>query len=698
MDFFARQEDSKTRSRKFYMAFSAAIVVAVIIFYLAITGCFLAIATGLGGFLHSPDPISLMPKFIYGTSPRLFGLRPVLILTSFILAVILLASFYKTNAIKKGGGAYIAEVMGGELVQSPRNDREKRLVNVVEEMSVASGLPRPRVYIMPGERGINAVTAGLNHEDAIVAVTQGALDHLDRDELQGVMAHEFAHILNGDYALNLTMAGWLYGLLFFYVQGRDMMAMASEMQGKGATETDPITVLSFVALPTYVVGLILCLGGWLGKALAEVVQAAFSREREHLADSFAVQFTRNPTGLAGALKKIAGLTGRFPLANTQALMMKSFFIVSPSRADGLFSSHPPLEDRILALEPSWDGAAIPVDLSKTPEPGSPKLRVREEPGLENTPSKSRRKVMDFLDGGLNRLPQDWTGVLLLGLLTSGEGRGGSPGTGMLGEDRAAILMGQSLESASRLYGEIHEEVREAVDDPVQIGPLTAAVFLIDEPVIKAAQTDLIRQFMGEEAERRASAFRSLISEEQRLPILGLAAPTFKKVAEDERRLLSKAVKALVAADGKFDLFEIAACQVLKKHLGLTVSSSAAAWPKGVNGYIDLLRQDVVTVLSILAHLGASGEEEARAAFCAGMAYFTQWPAFDIAPRELATSRELFQSLDRLSRVPDNTKNSLIMGAVTVALYDHEISRKEYELLRALAAALDIPLPLLKMTT
>ena len=697
MDFFARQEDSEARSRRFYRTFGLSVAVAVVVFYLAITGCFLVVAAGLGPLLYSPDPVSLMPGFIYGTPPRLFGLRPILVLTVFILAVILLASFFKTSAIKKGGGAYIAEAMGGELIQAPRSEAEKRLVNVVEEMAVASGLPRPRVYIMPKERGINAVTAGLDHEDAIVAVTKGSLDHLSRDELQGVIAHEFAHILNGDYALNLTMAGWLYGLLFFYVQGRDMMAMAGEMQDKGETEGDPTSVLSFIAVPTYAVGLVLCVGGWLGKALAEMLQAAFSREREFLADSFAVQFTRNPVGLAGALKKIAGSTGRSAMANTQALMMRSFFIVSPSRADGLFSSHPPLADRIQALDPAWDGTPVPIDLSKEPlKDDVPRLRVRERAGLENTPNKSRRQVLDFLDGGLARLPRDWTGVLLLGLLASGGGRGGRSGPGMLGQDNAAFLMGQSLENASRLYGEIHEKIREAADDPVQVGTLTAAVFLSDQPDVRAAQGGLIRQLFGEEAENLALKLRSLISEEQRLPILGLAAPTFREVSRDGRQLLAKTVKALVAADGKLDLFEIAACQVLKKHLGLSLTPPSS--PKDLGHFVEQVRQDVVTVLSILAYLGAPGEEEARAAFCAGMVYFTQWPAYDLAPREVTTSRELVRSLDRLSQAPDKTKNALIMGAVTVALHDHQINRKEYELLRALAAALDIPLPLLKMNS
>ncbi|MDR0882706.1 MAG: M48 family metalloprotease [Candidatus Adiutrix sp.] len=677
MDFWAREDEAGARSRSFYLAFSASLVLAVIVFYFMMAVCYMAADLSLKWFIIPlytgrqlwDIQVASLPAFIYGTPQRLLALRPILMVGSFIMAIILGNSLYKTRAIKKGGGAYIAAAMGGQLLQTPQSPKEKQLVNVVEEMAVASGLPCPRIFIMPKELSINAVTAGLDHEDAIVAVTKGALNHLERDEIQGVVAHEFAHILNGDYALNLTMAGWLYGLLFFSVQGRDMINTGFEIMDIGDDEPNLGALL--VGLPMFLMGLVLWVGGWLGKLTAEIIQAAFSREREHLADAFAVQFTRNPAGLAGALKKIAAAPGQGAMINGQALIMKSFFIVSPAKLRELWRSHPRLSERILTLEPEWDGALPEVDYSAL----APAEQARRLRGTENLSRavilpKARSRLLERA----GPLADHWTGTLVLGLLANGQ------------------PTGPCLDTARRLYAQIPGDLRAATSNPALAPALVAAVFIGDEPGLKARQLALIEEILGSGTADRARELKEQLSENQRLPLLGLTSPALQTVAADDRRRLGQAVKALVRADGKIDIFEVAACQILKKQLGLTLVS-AKALAETSPAYLETLQGDVVTVLSILAYRGADSPGEAQAAFAVGRAHFNQWPPFDLAPPEVATSKDLALALDRLSSAPEKIKTALILGAVETALHNHRISPKEYEVLRALAAALEAPLPL-----
>ncbi len=699
MDFFARQEDAAARSRAFYLAFGLAVALAVIVFYFVVTGCLLVLNTKL-----LPDPsaslVHRLPAIIYGSPQRVLALRPFLIVSGLITAFILTASWLKTRAIRRGGGAYVAEALGGEALLKPRNAQERQLVNVVEEMAVASGLPRPRLYLMPHELTINAVTAGLDRDDAVIAVTQGSLNLLTREELQGVVAHEFAHILNEDCALNLTMAGWLYGLLIFSVEGKEMLSMAGSMME--ADDDGRILPPGYLGIPLLLLGLILWVGGWLGKLAAELVQAAFSRQREHLADAFAVQFTRQPAGLAGALKKIAGLPRQGALKSGQSLLLQSFFIVSPARVRGLWRSHPPLEERILALEPGWDGVTPEVDLTPflSPDPARKLRQVAH--GTALPVAQGLRRLQDLADG-LKGNPVGQ--ALVLGLLAAG------------GASSASKAAGGGLDWAHAILDALPEELRAAASDPDRVSALVAAAFLHDDPDLAAGQREIMEKLLGPALADEAGARKAQLGDRARLPLLELAVPTLKGLDETARLNLARTIKALAAADRKLDLFEVAAIQIVKKALPLGQAETPAAAPVGAADYLKTLQEDVVLVLSILAYLGAAdpGEggalpqpqngaaaagteaapvshvaDEARSAFAAGLAHVTHWPPYDLVPRELATARELARALDRLGRAPVKIRDRLVLASVSTALHDRRITPKEDELLRALAAALGIP--------
>src|SRR5690606_28971990 len=248
------------------------------------------------------------------------------------------------------GGSVVAGLLGGLPVNPATDDPdERRLVNVVEEMAIASGVPVPAIYVLPGEESINAFAAGYGVHDAAVAVTRGALKHLTRDELQGVIAHEFSHILNGDMRLNIRLIGLLHGLLLLALIGRVLLRSGGRSRGRRKEKGGSVQVA--------LIGLGLVLLGYIGVFFGKLIKAAASRQREYLADAAAVQFTRNPEGIAGALKKIGALGAGSRIVHPRAEELSHLYFASGLRSSfaGLFATHPPLVERIRRIDPSFSG-------------------------------------------------------------------------------------------------------------------------------------------------------------------------------------------------------------------------------------------------------------------------------------------------------------------------------------------------------
>jgi Zn-dependent protease with chaperone function len=267
--------------------------------------------------------------------------------TLVVLALILGGTLFETWRLRAGGDE-VARMVGARLVARDTDQpQEKRLLNIVEEMSIASGLTMPRVYVMDQENSINAFAAGYQTNEAVVAVSKGALERLNRDELQGVVAHEFSHILNGDMRLNIRLIGVVYGLLLLALLGEKMM---SSLRYSGRSRDDKGAGLIF-----FLAGLALWIIGYIGVFFGRLIKASVSRQREFLADASAVQFTRNRDGIGGALRKIAGLSqggrlgSRIDHANAEALSHLFLGAARSSLVSGLFSTHPPLQDRIQRL-------------------------------------------------------------------------------------------------------------------------------------------------------------------------------------------------------------------------------------------------------------------------------------------------------------------------------------------------------------
>jgi Zn-dependent protease with chaperone function len=344
MDFFKHQERARKQTTLLVVYFVAAIVGIIAAVYLASVLIF---------YFTQPGRPGAPPPELAFWNPRLLGYAVL-----GTLVVVLLGSLYKTAVLRRGGSA-VAETLGGRLLDArTRDPEERKLMNVVEEMAIASGTPVPKVYVMDHEPGINAFAAGHRPDDAAVAITRGGMHLLDRDELQAVIGHEFSHIHNGDMRLNLRIMGVLFGILCLAIIGRVLL------YSRGGRGRNPLMFLG-VAL----VGI-----GAIGVFFGRLIQAALSRQRELLADASAVQFTRNPAALSSALQKIGGVGSQLESAHAGEASHMYFENGIGKPLFGLLATHPPLEQRIRAIDPGWDGQFKSVQLpaaDRSPDPATP---------------------------------------------------------------------------------------------------------------------------------------------------------------------------------------------------------------------------------------------------------------------------------------------------------------------------------------
>ena len=346
MDFFGHQDQARRNTRWLQGLFVLAVTITITGIYWVLTGTISWIEWRSA---LETDPLSPFPwDFLWNWDIGLFSLVGL-----FCLVVISLGCAIKFMELHSGG-AWAAELLGGKrLDPSSPSDAARSLLNVVEEMALASGMAPPPVYVLDRENGINAFAAGYTPDDAVIGVTRGAMTQLTRDELQGVVGHEFSHILHGDMRLNLEMIGLLYGLQGLGTLGRTMLHWSLNYSAHKSNFFTPIHGLSiFMSL---LVGSALRVVGSLGVVLASMVKAAVSRQREFLADASAVQFTRNPEGLSSALKKIGNLKEGSIIYHEEAPQVSHMFFSHGllSGLETLFATHPPLIKRIRRIEPTF---------------------------------------------------------------------------------------------------------------------------------------------------------------------------------------------------------------------------------------------------------------------------------------------------------------------------------------------------------
>jgi uncharacterized tellurite resistance protein B-like protein len=502
----------------------------------------------------------------------------------------------------------------------------------------------PAVFILPGEVSINAFAAGYTRSDAAVAVTRGALERLTRDELQGVVAHEFSHILNGDMRINTRLIALLYGILSLVILGRGILRAAfysggSDKKGGGA-------------LPLAVGGIALLIVGGVGLLAGRLIQAAVSRQREYLADAAAVQFTRNPAGLSGALKKLgaSALGGR--LAHPAANEVSHFCFAQNFRSafGGLFATHPPLEQRIRLLDPAFDGH-YPDLPPLAPKPGSPPPPILQ-------PAPPRR-------------------VSPAAMIAS-----------------AGILNLDTIHAAHGFIASLPEELHDASHDTAAVSALACAVCLA--PGLSGSARDralaIVTRHLGAPAAERAGRLHALLGgllPSAGLSLLQLAAPALRDLTHEKQDELLSALDELVHADGVVCPREFALQKIIARDLRL------AAHPRDNQQTVspDAASPHLSVALSAAARIDAPDDTEAAALFArASVGFNGLHPPLAYVPAERATLGHLDRALDQLALTPAPFRKRILAAVAAALTADNELSPAEADLLRAIGAALDCPLP------
>ncbi len=630
MNFFEHQDRARQNTIYLICLFGLAIVGMIAVLYVTITW-------------------AVMEKPMW--EPKLFAIVSVGTIVS-----IGSGSVYKFIALR-AGGKVVAEDLGGELINPMTNNAaQQQLLNIVEEMSIASGISVPAVYLLNGERSINAFAAGFTPSDAVIGVTQGCLEQLDRDELQGVIAHEFSHILNGDMRLNLRLISILQGLLLIHIMGRTILRYTDNSRSSDK-QKNPLPIIGLAMLTT----------GWIGFICGRLIKSAVSRQREFLADASAVQFTRNPHGIGNALRKIGGYESGSQVKAPKAEEASHLFF-GEILTGGLFgnwqqafSTHPPLEKRIARLE-GFAGQVSSVDRStasvppsdtdeivagfvdaSSPPPQSEELSVSPDrivEGVGTTNAKHLDRVRDFLD----QLPAV--------VRTATRNPNGA----------MAIIYGLLLDSNQEVINRQLKWLQQS-----------------DSPEV----LEMIRTLLPHL--RRLDA-------RTRLPLIDLTVPTLRQLSPQQCTHVLKQVKALAQADNRLNLSEYAVFLVLRQRL------SRYFFAKRQDKLVQFTQMkqilpDCITVLSALAAVGHDSPSAIAYGFRSGL-FRLPGARHENLPKEPVdyTLTQVGQSLKCLEIATPKLKQAVVDACAYTVLLDRKVTLEEAELLRAIVISLNCPIP------
>ncbi|WP_407352613.1 M48 family metallopeptidase [Luteimonas sp. R10] len=622
MTFFERQAQARRSTTRL-----------VVLFALAVAGIVLA--------------VDLVVLATAGPKPGLLAFA-----TLATLGIIGLGSLYRISSLSAGGEA-VATQLGGVAVAEDTGDPQlRRLRNVVEEMSIASGVPVPKIYVLEHEAGINAFAAGYSPSDAAVAVTRGALDRLNRDELQGVIAHEFSHVLNGDMRLNIRLMGILFGILMLGLIGRRILAHSYGIRGRGAMG---ILAAALVAL----------LIGYVGLFFGRMIKAGISRSREVLADASAVQFTRQASGLAGALKKIAGLQEGSQLAQRGGAEEVSHMLFGDGIGlSGLFATHPPILQRIQALEPGF------------------------------RPEQVERLRAQWRTAPPNGLEED----VQLGIAA----RHGSALPGAADEfdltppmvsAQVAHPREDDYRRADALVAALPEVLRVLARERDATMPLLLALLLDGDAEVRRRQHQEIAARLGARVAERAAHLREsqlqALHPMQRLPLAALAFPVLRLRPRPELDTFLDTVHAVVHADDHVSLFEYCLGRLLETQV--RESLDPARYARFGRRKAGSVKQEFATLLAVVAHAGHADPAEAKRAYLAGLQRVLPRDHLPYAPPAAGVLAldAVWEPLDRLDPL---AKQVLVEAVTAAAMHDGRVSVAEAELLRTICGVLHCPLP------
>jgi Zn-dependent protease with chaperone function len=638
--FFERQTAAR-RSTGWLLGMFCLATVAVVVSVMLVVAIALGLQTGSAGagLVANPDAWQL---------PLVAG--------SATLFLILAGSLFKVLELRAGGGALVAERLGGVRVYPNTTDRvDRRLLNVVEEMAIASGVAVPPVFLLAHEPGINAFAAGYAADDAVIAVTRGCAERLTRDELQGVLAHEFSHILNGDAKIGIRVMGVLFGILLLGLVGQ-LMFRTLAYSGRPSSRRDSDSGRAYMALMLIALALIVL--GFIGTFLGNLIKAAISRQRERLADASGVQFTRNPLGLAGALKRIGALEmGSHLQAANAAEASHLYFAEGVWRTfAGLWSTHPPLAERIRALDPTWDGMYPDVE--------------EATPRIEHELATAFAEASPLVGAGPTSV---------------------APHIVHRAVEHIGNLTIDHVQHAASLKTLIPDAILVAARDPYAARAIVFCLLLHQDSQTRARQ-------LRELGERVPSDLMSVVERlmpavdgldpRVRLPLVDLALPALGAMSPGQYQPFLRAFETLARADGEIDLFEWVLSQIVMKQL----RSHFAARGRGQTGFQPRGRManPCAVVLSAVA-LAGNGDATAQQVFSAAAQRLPELK-LNLQTRSASTLIHLQEALAALASASPRDRGRLVEACAAAISADGHATLEEVELLRGISALLGCPMP------
>lgn len=637
MDFFARQERSRRATQHLVLLFALA---------------FLAVAlatTIVVGLIFQFLPAFDTPLLSTNVGARLESPRSWLALGGVMTSVISLmaiASTYRAATLSKGG-ARVARMLGGTEIHGDATDPlHRRLINVVEEMSIASGVPVPDIFVLEAEPGINAFAAGLSQADAAVAVTRGTLERLNRSELQGVIAHEFSHVLNGDMRLNQRLIGLSFGILVLSLIGRWLLRSAHFNTARSRNNNGSVAVALGIALAAI---------GAIGVFFSRLIKAAVSRQREVLADASAVQFTREPEALAGALKKIGGYTAAFSATDSEEVAHMLFGSGSASFR-GWFATHPPLPERIRALDPTFDESQFEAAAGPLP------------PHMNTSADENVRGIAAAqFDPHSTQSPIERAGSI------------------------------ESANVGSTLRNSIPATLCDAAHSHELSFLLTLAMSCSTQEHDTLRQNHFLEQQLGGQRAGLCKKFQEELGEldtRLRLPLLELCIPALRQRPNEQIQFLFSLVSTLSQLRHTYELFDFVLPHVLDAYLGERAEARLTQTAHRRN------RLNTNTILNDLAaavaSFGHDSSELATAAYQAGLTATSNQHVTNlhgsIRPEDSTYLPMLDQAVRILATQHQQIKRMALQAVYAAITYDKVIRAEELEIFRAIAAALQVPTP------
>lgn len=628
MDFFRSQDIARRNTVRLVILFALALISLI-----AITN--LLILFGLGAFAETID----VPMF-QQVDWHLYAYVSVA-----VVAIVGFGCVYKIISLS-GGGARVAEMMQGRLIVQGGNDvHEQRILNVVEEMAIASGTPVPPVYLID-EEGINAFAAGYSPADAVIGITRGAIQSLTRDELQGVIAHEFSHILHGDMRLNIRLIGILHGIMVLGIMGYYLV------------RTTHLSRRSKNGGNIAVVGIGLMIIGFAGTFFGNLIKSAVSRQREFLADASAVQYTRNPDGIADALKRIGGSKVGSVLENPGAAEISHALFGNGVRfsINSLFATHPPLEKRISAIQPNWDGSFEIKEKVEQPEPS------KKDSATKQTPQ-----------GAMSAL----TALAMTDALMN---QAGNP-------------QETNLKRAQELLAAIPRTLLEAAHNAFSARALIYFLLLDDDAAMARQQLDSMRGSADPAVyETLVKLFEEHlgVSQDLRLPLVNLALPTLRQLSAEQYTLFRKNLEVLVSSDGRTNLWEWVLQRVVLHQLDSVFQPSNRFHHRAHHSLHQLAPQCAI-VLGFVVRAGRQSGLSDEEVFAKAMTELglQETPMPDKAAFSIDS---INTALDALQGLRPLKKPAFLKACAVAIAADGVAHAIELELFRAIAATLDCPLP------